>query len=104
MFNKLKQFKDLRSRAKELQDQLEKESAEGSAAWGKIKIVLDGTQKVKSVTLDPSILTDKTALENGIRDAVNDATQKIQRTVALKMKDLGGPDLANEMQELLGKK
>lgn len=104
MFNKLKQFKDLRSKAKELQDQLSKENAEGSAAWGKVKVVIDGTQKIQSVTIDPSLLSDKTAVENGVRDAVNDATQKIQRTVAMKMRDLGGPDLANEMQELLGKK
>lgn len=104
MFNKLKQFKDLRSKAKELQDQLSKETAEGSAAWGKVKITMDGTQKIHHVVIDPSMLSDKTGLENAIKDAVNDATQKIQRTVALKMKDLGGPDLANEMQELLGKK
>lgn len=104
MFNKLKQFKDLRSKAKELQDQLSKETAEGSAAWGKIKVVIDGTQKVQSVSIDPSILSDKSAVENGVKDAINDAAQKIQRIVALKMRDLGGPDLANEMQELLGKK
>lgn len=103
MFNKLKQFKDLRSKAKELQDQLSKESAEGSASWGKVKVVIDGTQKVQSVSIDPSLLSDKTAVENGVRDAINDATQKIQRAVAMKMKDLGGPDLAQEMQELLGK-
>jgi hypothetical protein len=104
MFNKLKQFKDLRSRAKDLQGQLEKETAEGTASWGKIKVVLDGTQKVQSVSIDPSMLTDKTGLENGIRDAVNDATTKIQKTVALKMREMGGPDLAQDMQELLGKK
>lgn len=104
MFNKLKQFKDLRSRAKELQDQLGQEKAEGSAAWGKVKITVDGTQKVHSVSIDPSMLTDKSGLESAIKEAVNDATTKIQRAVALKMKDFGGPGLAQEMQELLGKK
>lgn len=104
MFNKLKQFKDLRTRAKELQDQLSQESAEGSASWGKVKVVMDGTQKVKSVSIDPSLLTDVHAIEEGVKDACNDATGKIQRAIAMKMKDLGGGDLANEMQELLGKK
>jgi len=33
MFNKLKQVKDLRSRAKDLQSTLSGESAEGSAGW-----------------------------------------------------------------------
>ncbi|MCW1891820.1 MAG: YbaB/EbfC family nucleoid-associated protein [Candidatus Uhrbacteria bacterium] len=103
MFNKLKQFKDLRSRAKDLQEALSKESSEGSAAWGKVKVVIDGTQNVQSVSIDPS-LTDIKAIEQGVKDAVNDAMKKMQRTLASKMNDLGGSDLAQEMQELLGKK
>lgn len=104
MFNKLKQFKDLRSRAKDLQTNLEKESVEGSAQWGKIKVTMDGTQKIKHVSIDPSALSDKASLEAGIKDAVNDAVGKIQRVVAGKMKDLGGDDLARDMQDLIGKK
>lgn len=104
MFNKLKQFKDLRSRAKDLQSSLANESAEGSAAWGKIKVTIDGNQKIQTVTIDPSLMSDKSAVENGIKDAVNDAVTKIQRVIATKMKDLGGTDLAQDVQELLGKK
>ena len=104
MFNKLKQFKDIRSRAKTLQDELSKFTSEGSAAWGKIKIVMDGTQKIQSVSIDPSLLADAKAVESGVKEAANDAAAKIQRVIATKMRDLGGDDLAKDMQGLLGKK
>ncbi|MFA5129635.1 MAG: YbaB/EbfC family nucleoid-associated protein [Patescibacteria group bacterium] len=104
MLNKLKQFKDIRTRAKDLQNELSKETSEGSAAWGKIKVVVDGVQKIKSVSIDPSLASDIKAIENGVAEAANDAMQKIQRTVASKMRDMGGSDLAKDMQDLLGKK
>ena len=103
MFNKLKQFKDLRDKAKELQSTLGKETAEGTAAWGKIKVRINGTQNIESVSIDPSILSDQKAVEDGMKDAFNDAISKIQKIVAMKMRDIGGPDLAQDMQELLKK-
>ena len=104
MFNKLKQFKDIRSRAKDLQSSLGQETAEGTGAWGKVKLTMDGNQKVTAVTIDPSLLSDAKVVENGVKDAVNDAVGKIQRKIAAKMKDLGGSDLARDMQDLMGNK
>jgi DNA-binding protein YbaB len=101
MFNKLKQFKDIRSRAKTLQDNLAKESVEGSGAWGKAKIFMDGNMKVKTVTLDPSLLANKETCESAVRESVNDAIGKMQKLMATKMKDLGGTDLAKDVQELM---
>ena len=104
MFNKLKQFKDLRTKAKTIQSTLAQEHAEGSAGWGKVKVDIDGNQQVKSVTIDPSAMGDKTKLEELVRDAMNDGMQKIQKTMATKLKDVGGLDLAKELQEMMGKK
>jgi len=103
MFNKLKQFKDVRSRAKTLQNALSQETAEGTASWGKIKVVMDGNQKVKSVSIDPTLKNDLKTLEEGCRDAVNDAVTKIQKIMATKMKDLGGDELAQDFQQLMKK-
>ena len=103
MFTKLKQFKDIRSKAKTIQDALAQESVEGSAAWGKVAITMNGNQQVTNVTIDPSLLSDATALANHIKDAVNDAVQKVQKTMAAKLKDLGGDDLAKDMQDLMKK-
>ncbi|GMU25673.1 YbaB/EbfC family nucleoid-associated protein [Patescibacteria group bacterium] len=104
MFNKLKQFKDIRERAKGIQSALAKERAEGSGGWGKVKVIMDGNQKVLDVMIDESLMKDKPALANAVKDAVNDAVGKIQRIMQSKMKDLGGDELAQDMQHLLGKK
>ncbi|HBP00144.1 MAG: hypothetical protein UU48_C0014G0018 [Candidatus Uhrbacteria bacterium GW2011_GWF2_41_16] len=90
MFNKIKAIKDLRDQAKKMQHGLAEISAEGSAAWGKIKIVIDGNQQVLSVEIDQELLTDKTKLQDGLKEAFNDAIKNIQRKMAIKMKDMGG--------------
>lgn len=97
MFNKLKQFKDLRSQAKQFQNTLAAERVEGSADWGKVKITLDGNQEVLSVHIDPELLTieKKAKLESAIKDAIGDATKKLRDLMAKKMRsgELKMPDL-----------
>ncbi len=101
MFNKLKQFKDLKDRAKTIQSALSEERAEGTAGWGKIKIVIDGNQRVISVFIDPSVMEDREKLQDLVREASNDAIQKIQKVMASKLKDIGGLDLAAEFGEAI---
>ncbi|MFA5936152.1 MAG: YbaB/EbfC family nucleoid-associated protein [Patescibacteria group bacterium] len=103
MFSKLKQFKDLRDKAKSIQSVLADERIEGSSGWGKVKIVMDGNQKVSSVTIDQELMSDKTRLEGLVKEAVNDSVEKVQKVMASKLKDLGGLDLAGEMQGLMKK-
>ena len=103
MFTKLKQFQDLKNRAKQMQHTLEQETAEGSAGWGKVKIVMDGNQHVRSVTIDPEAMQDRTKLQEYIREATNDAVTKIQKIMAGKLKDMGGLDLAKEFGDALKK-
>lgn len=104
MFNKLKQFKDLREKAKTLQSALANEKAEGSAGWGKVKITFDGNQHATDVTIDASLLSDKANLEKLVKEAVNDGIGNIQKVLANKMKDMGGLDLAKDIQGLMGNK
>ncbi len=101
MFNKLKQFKDIRDRAKQIQTALAQEQIEGSGAWGKLKVVMDGNQRIVSVNIDPELLSDKAKIENGVKEAVNDAIEKVQKLMATKLKDLGGLDLAQDMQDMM---
>ncbi|MFA6391773.1 MAG: YbaB/EbfC family nucleoid-associated protein [Patescibacteria group bacterium] len=87
MFNKLKEVKDLRDQAKQLQNQLSQESVMASAENGKINLVMDGNQTVVSLDISPDLLSPdkKGDLEKGLRNAFNDAIKKIQRIVAQKM-------------------
>ncbi len=103
MFNKLKQFQDLRSRAKQIQTTLEKETVEGSSGWGKVKINMNGNQRVTNVVLTDDALADKANLQNLIKDACNDAAEKLQKLLSGKLKDIGGLDLAKDIQEMTKK-
>jgi hypothetical protein len=101
MFNKLKQFKDLKDKAKQIQSVLANESAEGEAGWGKVKVKMNGNQQVLNVTIDPSVMDNREKLQDLMRDAINDAVKKIQTVMAKKLKETGGLDLANEMGDLM---
>lgn len=95
MFEKLKQFKDLREKAKTLQSALATEKVEGTAAWGKVKVEMDGNQAVTSIAIDDSLMaaSEKTKLQDGVKEALNDALKKAQRKMMEKMKEMGGLDI-----------
>lgn len=101
MFSKLKQFKDLKDRAKQIQDALSQETAEGTSGWGKVKVVINGNQQVLSVTIDEGSMGDRAKLQDLIKEATNDAIGKIQKVMATKLKDIGGLDLASEFGDAL---
>ncbi|MBU0612984.1 YbaB/EbfC family nucleoid-associated protein [Patescibacteria group bacterium] len=87
MFNKLKEVKDMRDQAKQLQNQLSQESVMTSSEGGKINLVMDGNQTVVSLDINPELLTPdkKEELEKGLRNVFNEAVKKIQRVIAQKM-------------------
>lgn len=91
MFNKLKQIKDMRAKAKRVQTALKDESAEGTGAWGKIKIKMSGNQEVLEVSIDPELLKieEKKKLEDGVKEATNSAIKKVQRVMVEKMQKMG---------------
>jgi DNA-binding YbaB/EbfC family protein len=93
MFSKLKQFKDLRDKAKKIQDVLKDVTVEGSGGWGKVKMAMNGNQEVTSVSIDQSLVGDKGKLESAVKDAVNDTIKRAQRAMADQMKKTGGLDL-----------
>jgi len=92
MFNKLKQFKDLRSQAKDLQSKLAEESISVQEAGGKVKLTMDGNLKVTDIKIDPELLSPdkKNKLEDAIKEAHASAMKKMQRIMAMKMKEMGG--------------
>ncbi|MBI4122638.1 MAG: YbaB/EbfC family nucleoid-associated protein [Parcubacteria group bacterium] len=91
MFNKLKQFKDLRSKAKTLQNALKEEKVE--LEKGGIRIVMDGNQDVVSYSItDSSLLAParKRDVEERLKEATNAAIEKTKRVMAQKMQAMGG--------------
>ena len=92
MFEKLKQVKDYRVKAKQIQSALKDEHVEGSGGWGKVKISMDGNQEVQSVTIAPELLAPNRGqeLEKSVKDAANDAIKAAQKKMASRVKAMGG--------------
>lgn len=90
MFNKLKNIKDLRSQAKNIQDELAKETATAEAAWGKVKVTINGNQEVLQVEIAPEMMDNKEKLEEALKEAFNSSVKKVQRAAAMKMQQMGG--------------
>ena len=92
MFNKLKQFKDMRDQAKTMQSTLAQESVTVKAAGDKIILTMDGNLSMTGLAIDDELLdpTKKEKLQEAIKDAHKDALKKIQRIMAMKMKEMGG--------------
>ncbi len=92
MFEKLKQYKDLRSTAKTIQSKLKDITVHASADGGKVQVVMDGNQQVLGVEIDPdSLRTEKREeLQKHIADAVNDAVKKSQMEMAKSLKNEPG--------------
>ena len=95
MFNKLKQIKDIRDQAKQMQSVLGEVIVVGKSKGGSVMITIDGNQKVQGVKVDESL--DHAAIEKGVMDAFNDATKQLQKEMAMKMKDMGGLDALKDM-------
>jgi len=81
MFNKLKQFNDLRDQAKSLKDTLASEQVE--VVSDGIKLVMDGNQKIIALTLPEEL--NKQELETRIPEIFDQALKKVQRLMMEKV-------------------
>lgn len=90
MFNKLKQFKDLRSQGKKLQNTLSEEKTTVSS--GGVSLTMDGNLKIIGLDVSPDLLNPdkKEKLQNALKDAHDDALKKMQKVMAMKVREMGG--------------
>jgi DNA-binding protein YbaB len=86
MFSKLKQFRDLRSQAKTMQDALAKE--EITEEKNGVKITLNGNMEVVKINLNEGL--NKSAQEEAVKNCFNEAVKRTQRIMAKKLQDMGG--------------
>ena len=67
----------------------------GQAVGGKVMITIDGNQTVQGVKVDESL--GHADIEKGVKDAFNDASKKLKKEMAAKMKEMGGLDAFKDM-------
>jgi hypothetical protein len=74
----MKQAQKMQQQAKEVQRSLAKETVEGSAGGGAVRVVATGSQEIRSVHIDPEAVSgaDSEMLEDLVLAAVNDALTK----------------------------
>jgi len=95
MFNKLKQIKDIRKQAKSMQSVMAEIVIVGQGKGGKVMITLDGNQAVQGVKIEEGMSTSDIA--DGVKAAFNDATKKLQKEMAMMLKDMGGLDALKDL-------
>ena len=86
MFNKLKQLKDLRDQAKDLQSALAEEKID--VEKNGVKIVMDGNMQIVDVIIEKDL--SKEDMAKAIKEATNDAIKKTQKNMAMKVQQMGG--------------
>lgn len=114
MFDNLKNISQLmklageaKTKAAQMQAELEKKIVEGEAGAGAVRITMNGRGRVLRVDLDQNLLVgiagdDKTMVEELIAAAINAANDKVQQVIAEEMKKLtGGMDLG-ALQNMIG--
>jgi len=94
VFSQLKQIKDLKKQAKEMQDQLKDIEETIDVGWSdKVTITMDGNQEITKVKVDKGLLDPKNQekLQDLILEAVNKVNKKIKKIMAEQMmKQEGG--------------
>ncbi len=92
MFNKLKQYKDIRDQAKNLQNKLADESIIIKEAGDKLILTMDGNLKITGLAIDDDLMdvSQKDKLIKAIKNAHESGMKKMQRIMAMKMKEMGG--------------
>ncbi len=93
MFSKIKAIKNMRDQAKQMQAMMNEVTAEGAAAWGKVKITLNGNQQVLDVQIEEEVLANRAKAQDAVKEAFNEAMKKLHVQMAGKLKDMGGLDM-----------
>ena len=86
MFNKLKQFKDLRGQAKTMQNALAQESI--TIEKKGIKIIMNGNMEITELNIPESLSNQE--VSKYLKEAVNESIKKVQKLMATKMQEMGG--------------
>ncbi|MCS6838595.1 MAG: YbaB/EbfC family nucleoid-associated protein [Bdellovibrionaceae bacterium] len=88
----IRQANQMQTKMKKVQEELAKQTFEGSSGGGAIKVTVTGEYLVKSVTIDPEFLKtpDTEMLQDMILTAVNEAIKNAKETSQKEMQKITG--------------
>jgi nucleoid-associated protein EbfC len=90
--NMLRQAQQLQAKLIKAQQELAETTTEVSTGGGAIKIVIDGKQQIRSVTISPEVLSsgDVEMLQDLLMTGVNEAINKSQEMASERLGKLTG--------------
>jgi len=92
MFDRAKKMWQAQSTAKRVQNELREMVFEGVELGGKVKVIVNGEQKVQAIEIAEELLnpSEKESLERFLKQAITSAITKSQQAAAHKMKAVAG--------------
>jgi DNA-binding protein YbaB len=92
VFDKAKKMWALQAKAKAIQRELKELQFEGVELGGKVRVVVDGEQKVQAIEIAEELLapSEKEAVQRFLKQAITSAITKSQQAAAQKMKSVAG--------------
>lgn len=84
----LKQMQQVQNRMAKVQAELEQELVEASAGGGAVKAVVNGQQKLLSLTVDPDVAGDIEMLQDLVVAAVNEALDRSRELATSRMQSV----------------
>lgn len=92
MYPNRKLVRQMQDRLLKIQEELSRETVEGSAGGGAVVVVVSGDQKVQAVKIDPEAVSpeDVEMLEDLVLAATNEALAKSQELAAKRLGALTG--------------
>ena len=90
--NMMKQVQEMQAKMAAMQEELANMEIEASAGGGMVKVVANGKNEIKSITIDPEVVDpeDVEMLQDLIVAAVNQAQQKSQELQQEQMAQITG--------------
>jgi DNA-binding YbaB/EbfC family protein len=84
----MQQVQKMQSRMAKVQADLENEQIEAGAGGGVVKAVVNGQQRVLSITVDPEVAGDVEMLQDLVVAAVNEALDQSRELAASRMQEV----------------
>lgn len=100
MFQKLKQFKEMRDQGKQMKAMMDEIVIVGSGAGNAVMITMNGSHEVLGVQIEDG--AEKARIEQGVKEALADANKKLQQELMKKMQEMGGIGGLADMMKNMG--
>lgn len=88
MFQKLKQYKEMRDQGKQMKAMLDDIVVVGASSGQKVMITMNGSHEVLGVQIADG--AEKAEIESGVKDAMVDCSKKLQQELVKAVQANGG--------------